>query len=504
MSKTVIIGGGIAGLTSGIYALLSGHEAVVIESHGTPGGNLTGWERKGCRIDNCLHWLTGTNPVSDTYGIWKTTGMIDEKGTVASDRLYTYRHGNTELTLWRDIDLLESDLSAAAPGDKKEIGRFIRDIKAMKAMLGIGGESNDRKSTAAEKAKAVPRLLKYYGMNCSDLANRFASPAIRGFICSILTGEFGALALLSVFATFTSGNGDLPHDDSLSVAKKIAERFVLLGGKLVLGTKAAKINVKNGTALSVTLENGRTVAADKIIAACDAGVTFGTLVDEKYMPTALKKRYSDKRLIRFSSCHCAFSCDCRIPFKGDYTIRLPQELKEKYKADHMVLREFKRSRGSEKPVLQAMYFCLEDECRRIITLYGRPREYRNFKHELRSDIESAVCAAFPQLAGKLDCIDVWTPATYKRYTGAETGSYMSFAFTSGVIPSAVPSAVKGVKNLYLATQWQTMPGGLPMAANAGVNAIKAIERAEKRGNLKSSVISAFDRARYFSYRKSPN
>ena len=68
---------------------------------------------------------------------------------------------------------------------------------------------------------------------------------------------------------------------------------------------------------------------------------------------------------------------------------------------------------------------------------------------------------FPELKGKLAVLDVWTPATYKRYTGAETGSFMSFAFSGGAYPKKLGNRVKGVKNLILATQWLRPPGGLP-------------------------------------------
>ena len=64
MSKIVIIGGGVAGLTAGICARLNGYDAVIFEKHRIAGGNLTGWDRGGFHIDNCVHWLTGTNPVT--------------------------------------------------------------------------------------------------------------------------------------------------------------------------------------------------------------------------------------------------------------------------------------------------------------------------------------------------------------------------------------------------------------------------------------------------------
>ena len=58
MRKIVIIGGGIAGLSAGIFAQLNGFESVILEKNKTLGGECTGWDRQGYHIDGCIHWLT--------------------------------------------------------------------------------------------------------------------------------------------------------------------------------------------------------------------------------------------------------------------------------------------------------------------------------------------------------------------------------------------------------------------------------------------------------------
>lgn len=86
----------------------------------------------------------------------------------------------------------------------------------------------------------------------------------------------------------------------------------------------------------------------------------------------------------------------------------------------------------------------------------------------------------PQLSGRLRCIDSWSPATYRRYTGAPTGSYLAFTLPRGRIPTMIPPQIKGLDNVFLATQWQQEPGGLPTAASAGIAAAEAINRCEAK------------------------
>jgi phytoene dehydrogenase-like protein len=55
MEKIIIVGGGIAGLAAGVYALKAGFEAEIYEKNPVPGGECMGWNRKGYHIDNCIH-----------------------------------------------------------------------------------------------------------------------------------------------------------------------------------------------------------------------------------------------------------------------------------------------------------------------------------------------------------------------------------------------------------------------------------------------------------------
>ena len=102
------------------------------------------------------------------------------------------------------------------------------------------------------------------------------------------------------------------------------------------------------------------------------------------------------------------------------------------------------------------------------------------KKEIADALMQELIKKLPQLQGKLTCIDVWTPATYQRYTGSEIGSYMSFALPSGMLPIRVGNRVREIFNVILATQWQQVPGGLPIAAEGGKIAVETIMKLEQR------------------------
>ena len=109
--KVIIIGGGIGGLSAGIYALRAGFEAEIYEKNAVAGGECMGWNRKGYHIDNCIHWLTGTDQKTKLWQVWKAVGAIDENTQyVSPKKFYSSRIGNQEITLWTDLKRTEKEI----------------------------------------------------------------------------------------------------------------------------------------------------------------------------------------------------------------------------------------------------------------------------------------------------------------------------------------------------------------------------------------------------------
>src|SRR5215469_6658110 len=75
--KIVIIGGGIAGLCTAVYALKCGYEVEILEMHDMTGGLAMSWSRAGYTFETCLHWLVGSNPNGDMHSLWQEVCDID-------------------------------------------------------------------------------------------------------------------------------------------------------------------------------------------------------------------------------------------------------------------------------------------------------------------------------------------------------------------------------------------------------------------------------------------
>ena len=111
--------------------------------------------------------------------------------------------------------------------------------------------------------------------------------------------------------------------------------------------------------------------------------------------------------------------------------------------------------------------------------------YEDRKQETLREIQERLLMQFPTLRGHIEFLDGWTPITYERYCNAYHGAYMSFITRKGVKSFRVRGLVKGIKNLYIASQWIMAPGGLPVAVTAGKFAVWRIAGREKKRLMNS-------------------
>jgi len=481
MAKIAIVGGGVSGLSAGIYAQLSGHTATICERHHIAGGNLTGWQRGEYHIDNCIHWLTGTNPNTEGYRMWETLGALGAVDVYQPPTLYTCEGNGISISLNADLEQTKNDMLKITPDDKKEIMSLIKAVEMLQGLVGIAGEAHNEKYSKSQIAISAPTLLKYYNLSAKDLAQRFKSPLLKQFICSFLGDEFSSLALIAIWAHFCGENGGLPKGGSLAMANRMTDRFTSLGGELLLKTEAIGIEHEKNKALAINLSNGEKITADYVVLTADPAVMFRKLTDIP-MPSQLKKLYRDPKLHRFSSYQCAFSCDAaELGFSGDLMIEIPPKYHSLLRTESFALREFSHEKSfapEGNQILQTLCFCDEKRSREFINMRSDKRTYDAEKQELAATLKGLIEAKLPHLKDKLTCIDVWTPATYQRYVDSEIGSFMSFALPKGRLPIRQSNRIKGLDNVILATQWQQMPGGLPIAADGGKKAVETINELE--------------------------
>lgn len=488
MKKIIIIGGGIAGLTAGIYAQKSGFDSVIYEKHTIAGGECTGWNRKGFHIDGCIHWLTGTNEGTGVNKIWHETGGLDNTEIFQADNFLTLEYQDSKIILYRDKDKLKKHLLELSPEDKQEIENLIGYIEAFYNFEPPTEKPMDLMSLGEmmkflSSMKRVMPVMKVLGkITLKEYLDKFRSKLIRKAFESIIPElNYSAYTLIFSLATFMSGNGGRPKGGSIAFAKRIEQKYLSLGGKIVTGEEVAKIIIENKVATGIQLKDNSVIKGDYIVPACDTNIILNKLLEAKYPDKKLDLRYLDEANYPLMSC-------CYVSFGIDADL---SSLPKDFVFD---TQSFDYENGKEH-FISLKHYCYEPDFapkgKSIAIVYidasydwwkekhKNKDEYKKEKKRISDELIERIEQKLPHLANKITLLDFATPLTYERYCGAYKGAWMSFGTTPKSKNLMHNGKIKEVKNVYMAGQWLMPPGGLPTAAVTGKWAIQRICKKEK-------------------------
>ncbi len=480
--KVCIIGGGVAGLTAGIYLLKDGFNVELYEKCGVVGGNLTGWYRQGYEIDNCIHWLTGTNPKSPHYKIWKEVGALDGVAIYYADAFFTAKYKEQTLSLFKNIEKTYSQMLLVSLEDRREIKLFISAVKSVVNLLDMAGKNNDKNTSLLTKITSLCALARYVNLSCEDLASKFKHPLLKMVMGGYIQGEFSSLALIIAYATFVSGNGGIPEGGSIEMANNMRRKFLSLGGKIYVNSEVIGAKIVNKKVESIMIKNKGEVNFDYAIFCTDIETAYSKILNLK-LPTQFEKVKNNT----FSSFHTALLIDEKhLPF-SDETLLLVDPPYSKYIGKTLTVRNFpyiKNSVKNGKILIETMFICSLESSRKWIKLRKTNlQKYQKHKLAVAKICIKTIEKEYPFLQGKIELIDAWTPASYSRYTGHSNGAYMANVIPKNKLPVKNKQNVNGVKNAIVASQWNSAPGGLPMAMEQGVSAYKNFKKEQKLKNL---------------------
>lgn len=473
MKKIIIVGGGVAGLTAGIYSQLKGVQSVVVEKNPGGAGAMCSWRRGEYEIDGCLHWLTGTKEGTDLYDIWKTTGVLG--GVVKTGAFFTSETDGVAASFYNDRARTAAELCEKYPDDAREILRFFGAVRAASSLSGT------EEVGAMSSSRACLALSPYALLSAGELACRFRNKGMRNAMCDLAGESFSSLGLIFAYAAYSSGNGYLPKGGSGGAAERMISKYKSLGGTYI-GGKRAVLSRRLGKSQILLLDSGEEIEGDALICCTDPIWASKNLFGSDVTPRSFEKKLQNKdKYPVFSSVHFAMSAPSRdVPFKGTFFFPCRRHTLGPVNRARMMIREYSHEpsfspRGMS--VLQVMLFCGEEDCRRWI---GAKKEggahYEEMKSEAFEEVRLRISERFPALGASLKLIDSWTPATFSRYLNSYLGSYMSFAVPPAVIPASFPSRLRDVPGVYFASGWSRSPGGVPNAASAGRDAAEQVMR----------------------------
>ena len=493
MKKVVIIGGGIAGLTAGIFAQKNGFESVILEKHHILGGECTGWDRQGYHIDGCIHWLIGTKEGTPIHDLWTTVGALDGIGVHQLDSFITLEHDGSTVHMYRDLDLLRSSWLELSPQDKEAIEDFYQTILKLQSFEIPVGKPMDMMNVVEKikfmvSMKDAGMIMQKYGkITLQEYAERFKHRALRELLASFVETPEG-MSISSVFfalASFTKGQASIPVGGSKAFAKRMVDRYLSLGGSIEISSEVMELDIESNKVNTVTCKNGKTFYADYFIAACDAHIFYERLLKGKYSDREFQKRFNNPSDYPLAS-------EIRIALGYEGSMKdIPRTLRFPIKPININERLIKQLTITHydyepdfSPEGHSIITCSINQFNTDFDSWNAlakdPIVYRQEKERIAKEVVSSIETRFPHMKGKLKILDVATPKTFERYCNAYRGSFMAFLPTLGSKTMSHTGRIKGLDNIYLSGQWLQPPGGLPVALITGKDTIMRLCKKEKQ------------------------
>jgi len=494
----VIIGGGIAGLSTGLYLQKMGKRSLVLEHGKQVGGNMSGIWRKGFYFD-CGD--QSTEDVGVLFPLLEELGLYDPDDWVRA----RFRFASPDCDVPMDnYDQMREGFKKAFPGSTRELDAWFDYITpqcgAFKEMMGQGPFSlllDGRKKIQANlrmlrnSASMGPMSLKMMSMTGEEKAREFFPDEPR---LSYMFGVGGAEnMLLMMHMTFWYTYVQdywYPRAGLQGMMNKLADAYRERGGEILLSSTVDRIHTSSGRATAVETAEGERYTADYFVNTGNPKRLINEMLDDRNLWP-----YKDREIITAAPVSVSVSS----AFLG--LDMPPEELAKHMKGQHTLywrtyetasLRIYDPEAHNKgwsmisAPSLHLPHLAPPGKSSlnvQVNTSYHwrngwgtgsadpfvRNAAYRKLKKQVLEDIIRETEHIIPGLGEKVVYKELATPRSFSRWTLNPEGSIMGWTYDSLRCHMAGKYARfrTPIPNLFMAGQYSTWPAGVVFSAMSG-------------------------------------
>ena len=461
MSKVVIIGSGLGGLSCGYILQRNGYEVTILEQGVQIGGCLQCFKRRGVTFETGMHYI-GSAAEGQTIGAMMRYLELDKsvKLSALDQAGYnTVNLGGREFRFPNGREAFIDYFSSHFPAEHDALVRYMDIVEGIASASTLGSLTSDGRDVAIDS--------DYFTRSMDSVLDEiFESEELKSVLAGdipLYAGERGKTPFSqhAFIMNFYNKSAYRIVGGSDTVASSLADSIKARGGEILTRKQVVKICCDDSRATGVVTSDGESFAADYVISTVHPNRML-EMLDTKLIRPAFRNRITSIPqttsafvvYVKFKREQMPYMNTNYFGYRDvtpwgceDYTA---ENWPKGYLYMHMCHQD--NAKWAESGVVIS-YMNMEDVAQwSETTIARRGAEYEAFKRERAERLIAEVDRYNPGFADSVECYYTSTPLTYRDYTGTEGGSLYGIAKDISLgAAGRVPYRTK-VPNLLLAGQ----------------------------------------------------
>ena len=297
---TIIIGGGLSGLTAASLLAKRGLHVAVIDKNEDPGGSCGIFKRNGVTCDKGVAMLYGFGAKGFNSHRFVFNCLEEPIDMIQHDLLYCVNFKDKRIRFWMDVDRFVEELAQAFPSEQSDIRRFYKDMGLLYRHVMVENqvystldEVDPKKAWKGLLRHPVSymKFLSFLNKSAEDLLkDYFTGPEILAFFeklistyCYTTAKESPAILAAVMFIENHTGGSYYPAGSTLFLPGKLEKSIEENNGDMLACSEVTKIIFENNRPSGVELKDGTVLGADSIIYSGTVWNLYGKLIDPEYI-----------------------------------------------------------------------------------------------------------------------------------------------------------------------------------------------------------------------------
>lgn len=470
----IVIGAGLAGLTSALKLAKNGKKVAVFEKHFMPGGYSTNFKRKDkdgnwYTFDVALHGIGGLLPNNIFYNHMKDLGMIDKVEFLRKLETGTIYNSKVEIDVPDSFEKYRDHLIKRYPDEKKSIEALFNEIRLLEQEMRSG-----KPPVIYQKLQSIT-LYDYLKAFIKDekLIEEFS---FLWLYYGLPPKKLNALYYILAWISYHIGGTFYVKGGAGKLADTFADEIKKNGGDIFLSSEIKKIDVDENRVKAVYTKNDTKYEAEKFIFACDPNHLINLMDNKSETVVKYKEKLASKK-IGISLSQLYIGLDCKTTEvginKADYFI---SEVDSETAYENAIKGNYLNTTFglTSYDILDPT---LNKDTGVFVVVFGdnidnwpeyRSEAYKNKKKQVTEDILDLIYKYFPKVKDHIKIIELGTPHTMKRYTNNSKGSVYGWEQNISEGGFNRLPIKSDFSNVYLSGAWTNCGGGFEGAITGGI------------------------------------